>query len=92
MTVKLVQSLNLGIPLFLTINLVNNINVFSLSEDVYQTAKVAKVLFLLNDGKGSELKGKKLSEIQITSEEQVRDNNGDETALSINVDEPPTGA
>lgn len=38
---------------------------FRLTEDVYQTAKVAKVLLLLNAGKGSELKGKNLAEIQI---------------------------
>ncbi|CAG9827018.1 unnamed protein product [Diabrotica balteata] len=41
---------------------------YRLTEDVYQTAKVAKVLLLLNAGKGSELKGKNLKEIEITKD------------------------
>nr|CAI5858790.1 unnamed protein product [Callosobruchus analis] len=36
-----------------------------LTEDTYQTAKVAKVLLLLNAGKGSEFKGKCLNEIEV---------------------------
>lgn len=36
-----------------------------LTEDIYQTAKVAKVLLLLNAGKGTDLKGKSLSEIEV---------------------------
>lgn len=39
-----------------------------LTEDVYQTAKVAKVLLLLNVGKGSEFKGKSLEEIEVTDD------------------------
>ncbi|CAH0558836.1 unnamed protein product [Brassicogethes aeneus] len=38
---------------------------YRLTEDVFQTAKVAKVLLLLNAGKGTEFKGKSLSEIQV---------------------------
>ncbi|KAF5278779.1 hypothetical protein FQA39_LY18355 [Lamprigera yunnana] len=41
---------------------------YSLSEDVYQTAKVAKVLLLLNAGKEKELKGKNLEDIQINED------------------------
>lgn len=40
-----------------------------LSEDLYQTAKVAKVLLLLNAGKGKEFKGKSLKDVQITEDE-----------------------
>lgn len=42
-----------------------------MTEDVYQTAKVAKVLLLLNAGKGSELKGKSLAEVEVTAEEVI---------------------
>nr|CAI5853461.1 unnamed protein product [Callosobruchus analis] len=38
---------------------------YRLTENVYQTAKVAKVLLLSNNGKGSELKGKSLAEIEV---------------------------
>lgn len=37
-------------------------------EDVYQTAKVAKILMLLNEGKGEEFKGKSLAEIEISED------------------------
>lgn len=43
----------------------NNFIFPRLTEDVYQTAKVAKVLLLLNEGKGNEFKGKSLSEIEV---------------------------
>lgn len=39
--------------------------IFRLPQDIYQTAKVAKVLLLLEKGKGQEFKGKNLDEIQI---------------------------
>nr|CAI5849527.1 unnamed protein product [Callosobruchus analis] len=38
---------------------------YRLTEDTYQTAKVAKVLLLLNAGKGSEFKRKCLNEIEV---------------------------
>lgn len=44
---------------------INQIFFPRLTEDVYQTAKVAKVLLLLNEGKGNEFKGKSLSEIEV---------------------------
>lgn len=47
---------------------------YRLTEDVYQTAKVAKVLLLLNAGKGSELKGKNLSDIVVNVENEVVEN------------------
>lgn len=37
-------------------------------EDIYQTAKVAKILMLLNEGKGEEFKGKSLAEIEISED------------------------
>ncbi|KAJ8945785.1 hypothetical protein NQ314_009054 [Rhamnusium bicolor] len=36
-----------------------------LPQDIYQTAKVAKVLLLLEKGKGKEFRGKNLSEIEL---------------------------
>ncbi|KAG5877457.1 hypothetical protein JTB14_024990 [Gonioctena quinquepunctata] len=41
---------------------------YRLTEDTYQTAKVAKVLLLLNAGKGNEFKGKSLNEIEVDQE------------------------
>ncbi|XP_023312017.1 uncharacterized protein LOC108915376 [Anoplophora glabripennis] len=41
---------------------------YRLTDDVYQTAKVAKVLLLLNVGKGSEFKGKSLEEIEVAND------------------------
>lgn len=48
-------------------------------EDIYQTAKVAKVLLLLNAGKGDEFKGKKLDQIQLEENEFCSDFNNPET-------------
>ena len=42
---------------------------FRLSDDIYQTAKVAKVLLLLNAGKGAEFKGKSLKDIEVADDE-----------------------
>lgn len=44
------------------------IYVCRLADDAYQTAKVAKVLLLLNSGKGAELKGKNLEEIEVSED------------------------
>lgn len=44
-------------------------------EDTYQTAKVAKVLLLMNAGKGREFQGKRLEEIQLTENEFFTDLN-----------------
>lgn len=46
----------------------NDVN-YRLTDDVYQTAKVAKVLLLLNAGKGAELKGKHLEDINVNDDE-----------------------
>lgn len=54
-----------------------------LPQDIYQTAKVAKVLMLLEKGKGREFKGKSLEEIHLDndvyysseSDVDVRENN-----------------
>lgn len=40
-------------------------NFFRLTESTYQTAKVAKILLLLERGKGAEFKGKTLNEINV---------------------------
>ncbi|KAI4463195.1 hypothetical protein MML48_4g00007080 [Holotrichia oblita] len=41
---------------------------YRLPQDMYQTAKVAKILLLLEQGKGEKFKGKKLNEIEIENE------------------------
>ncbi|KAK4882380.1 hypothetical protein RN001_005699 [Aquatica leii] len=46
---------------------------YRITEDTYQTAKVAKVLLLLNAVKGSEFKGKTLEEIQVSENRIVED-------------------
>ncbi|KAJ3659002.1 hypothetical protein Zmor_010712 [Zophobas morio] len=38
---------------------------YRLPQDIYQTAKVAKILLLLNKGRGKEFKGKSLNDIQL---------------------------
>ncbi|XP_050519525.1 uncharacterized protein LOC126893414 [Diabrotica virgifera virgifera] len=40
-----------------------------LPQDIYQTAKVAKILLLMEKGKGNRYRGKKLSEINIDDNE-----------------------
>lgn len=42
--------------------------IFRLPQDMYQTAKVAKVLLLMEKGKGNQFRGKKLNEIDIKNE------------------------
>lgn len=42
-----------------------------MTDDVYQTAKVAKVLLLLNAGKRSELKRKSLAGVEVAAEEVI---------------------
>ncbi|KAK9736426.1 hypothetical protein QE152_g12493 [Popillia japonica] len=41
---------------------------YRLPQDIYQTAKVAKILLLLEKGRGNEFKGKKLSEIELNND------------------------
>lgn len=41
---------------------------FRLPQDLYQTAKVAKILLLIEKGKGEKFRGKNLSEIEIENE------------------------
>ena len=45
---------------------------------MYQTAKVAKVLLLLEKGRGMEFKGKSLSEIEVNEELNEESNSEDE--------------
>nr|XP_023011705.1 uncharacterized protein LOC111501996 [Leptinotarsa decemlineata] len=65
---------------------------YRLTEDVYQTAKVAKVLLLMNAGKANELKDKNLNEIHI--DEEVIDSDEDDRENvpkkgSFEYDQPP---
>lgn len=46
---------------------------FRLSQDLYQTAKVSKVLMLLDQGRGNEFKGKSLNDIQLADKEAEED-------------------
>lgn len=56
-------------------------------EDVYQTAKVAKVLMLLNEGKGQEFKGKSLSEIELSEDFLEFEKDEEENENGKNLDE-----
>lgn len=53
-------------------------SLFRLTEAIYQTAKIAKVLLLLNSGKGSEFNGKNLSDIQIAEDEFLNEEGEEE--------------
>ncbi|KAL3287151.1 hypothetical protein HHI36_001630 [Cryptolaemus montrouzieri] len=50
----------------------------SLPQDIYQTAKVAKILILLAEGKGHQIKGKSLDEIEL-DEELTSDSDDEES-------------
>ncbi|XP_030765271.1 uncharacterized protein LOC115889423 [Sitophilus oryzae] len=66
---------------------------YRLPEDVYQTAKVAKVLLLMNAGKGVQFKGKKLADIELTENEyfdddevNTKDSNEEEDKEPVHID------
>lgn len=54
-----------------------------LTEDIYQTAKVAKVLLLLNVGRGLEFKGKSLTEIEVAGDLVDYDKEDEENTDSV---------
>ncbi|XP_060519128.1 uncharacterized protein LOC132697593 [Cylas formicarius] len=51
---------------------------YRLPQDIFQTAKVAKVLLLLEKGKGKVFKGKCLSEIEIEEEASILESSDDD--------------
>lgn len=61
---------------------------FRLPQDIYQTAKVAKILLLLEKGKGEQFKGKSLNSIELqqdvyySSESESSDKDEDLIPLS----------
>ncbi|KAJ8933557.1 hypothetical protein NQ314_013931 [Rhamnusium bicolor] len=57
-----------------------------LPQDIFQTAKVAKVLLLLEKGKGKEFIGKSLNEIDVEEEAYISESSDDEN----NNNERPT--
>ncbi|CAH0555139.1 unnamed protein product [Brassicogethes aeneus] len=59
-------------------------NSYRLPDDVYQTAKISKLLMVMEKGGANEYKGKSLDEININMEEDPLDNNSDESEI----DEP----
>ncbi|KAK4886735.1 hypothetical protein RN001_003006 [Aquatica leii] len=52
--------------------------VYRLPNDVYQTAKIAKLLVLMESGKAGSYKGKSLDEIEIDMEEEVVEDESDD--------------
>ncbi|KAJ8954333.1 hypothetical protein NQ317_000398 [Molorchus minor] len=66
---------------------------YKLTEDVYQTAKVAKVLLLLNGGKGNEFKGKSLNDIEVTHDvldtDEIENENAVTAADTNNLEDQP---
>lgn len=65
-------------------------NSYRLPDDVYQTAKLSKLLLLMEQGKAAEFKGKTLNEIDFDMEEdllsksQISDKSEDENELNEN--------
>lgn len=58
----------IGNALKLQVSFIKTYLYFRLPQDMYQTAKVAKILLLLEQGKGEKFKGKNLNEIEIENE------------------------
>lgn len=50
-----------------------NVIFFRLPDDVYQTAKIAKILHLMETGKAADFKNKNLDEIQFDMKNEVVD-------------------
>ncbi|KAJ8969282.1 hypothetical protein NQ314_001820 [Rhamnusium bicolor] len=57
-------------------------NSYRLPDDVYQTAKVSKILMLMENGKAADFKGKSLDEIEIDLEEDLLNSNLYETDVA----------
>lgn len=55
---------------------------FRLPQDMYQTAKVAKILLLMEKGRGDQFKGKHLNEIEIENEIYHSSESDDEECTS----------
>ncbi|KAJ8959479.1 hypothetical protein NQ318_022176 [Aromia moschata] len=56
---------------------------YRLPQDIYQTAKVAKVLILLEKGKGNEFKGKTLEEINLENDIYSSSDSDDDEQLPL---------
>lgn len=65
---------------------------YKLPEDVYQVAKVAKILYLMEKGKIADFKNKNLDEIDINLDEELEDSEDEEEEEleEETVDDPPT--
>lgn len=57
--------------------------IFRLPQDIFQTAKISKILMAINKGKGAQYKGKGLDEIEL-SDNLDSDNSDDEIDLKKN--------
>ncbi|KAG5884923.1 hypothetical protein JTB14_001881 [Gonioctena quinquepunctata] len=55
--------------------------VYRLPDDVFQTAKIAKLLVLMESGQAGQYKGKTLDEIDLDLEEDVNEESSDEEAI-----------
>ncbi|CAG9826831.1 unnamed protein product [Diabrotica balteata] len=55
---------------------------YRLPQNIFQTAKVAKVLMLLEKGKGKEFKGKSLSELEFENDVYISSESNDEEDVS----------
>ncbi|KAL3281696.1 hypothetical protein HHI36_004902 [Cryptolaemus montrouzieri] len=58
---------------------------YRLPQDIYQTAKVAKILILLEKGKGHQFKGKSLDEIVL--DEELTSDSDDEESNTVRTEE-----
>ncbi|CAH0563179.1 unnamed protein product [Brassicogethes aeneus] len=68
--------------------------VYRLPDDIYQTAKIAKLLVLMENGKAGQYKGKSLDEIEMDMEEEVNEDESDDedTNVEILVQNPSTSS
>ncbi|KAL3272061.1 hypothetical protein HHI36_022522 [Cryptolaemus montrouzieri] len=58
---------------------------YRLPQDIHQTAKVAKILILLEKGKGHRFKGKSLDEIEL--DEELTSDSDDEESNTVRNEE-----
>lgn len=63
---------------------------YRLPDDIYQTAKISKLLILMEDGKADAFRGKSLDEIELDFQEQL-DEGVSENELLLDYDLEPSG-
>lgn len=65
-----------------TVTFIVTIDFFRLPQDLYQTAKVSKILIAINNGKGAQYKGKTLDEIDFSDNVDSDNSDHEDTNVS----------